>query len=195
MEIISRKEAKAHGLKRYFTGKSCPHGHIVERFTSGGNCALCLAAHKKNVRAADPEKAREQDRRQQERNPGRKLELARIRRKLNPEKARENYRAWKKRNPDKAKAIFVDWAKRNSAKRCATQAKRRARLLAQRCKCCTDAQLLHFYEVASLVSREVDHKKPLGLGGLHCCANLQILTVEAHREKTVKDLRLIKSRK
>jgi len=36
MEIISRKEAKALGLTRYFTGKPCKHGYIAERDT--GTC-------------------------------------------------------------------------------------------------------------------------------------------------------------
>jgi len=44
MKIISRKEAKENGLTRYFTGKSCKHGHIAERFISYG-CVEC--AYKK----------------------------------------------------------------------------------------------------------------------------------------------------
>ena len=40
MQIIKRREAKAKGLKRYFTGKPCPHGHISERNMSG-NCLIC----------------------------------------------------------------------------------------------------------------------------------------------------------
>jgi hypothetical protein len=31
-EIISRAEAKARGLTRYFTGKPCKYGHIAERY-------------------------------------------------------------------------------------------------------------------------------------------------------------------
>jgi|13_taG_2_1085334.scaffolds.fasta_scaffold03460_1 hypothetical protein len=42
MEIITRKEAKAAGLQRYFTGKPCKHGHVSGRLTSGGNCQECL---------------------------------------------------------------------------------------------------------------------------------------------------------
>jgi len=41
MKIVSRKEAKAQGLKRYFTGKPCKNGHISERYTSGGHCVDC----------------------------------------------------------------------------------------------------------------------------------------------------------
>ena len=41
-EISSRKEAKARGLKRYFTGKPCKHGHVCEREHSHGKCIRCL---------------------------------------------------------------------------------------------------------------------------------------------------------
>lgn len=44
MKIISRKDAKAAGLKRYFTGKACPHGHVAERSVSGKTCIECGVA-------------------------------------------------------------------------------------------------------------------------------------------------------
>jgi hypothetical protein len=40
METISRAEAKAKGLKRYFTGKPCKHGHVAERYIAG-RCIEC----------------------------------------------------------------------------------------------------------------------------------------------------------
>ena len=40
-EIISRSEAKARGLKTYFTGKPCPHGHVAPRQLSNGICREC----------------------------------------------------------------------------------------------------------------------------------------------------------
>src|SRR5580693_1074062 len=40
--VISRAEAKAAGLKRYFTGKPCPHGHVEERKVSTWGCMKCL---------------------------------------------------------------------------------------------------------------------------------------------------------
>ena len=40
-EIISRKDASARGLKRYFTGKSCKRGHVAERCTNNANCVEC----------------------------------------------------------------------------------------------------------------------------------------------------------
>jgi hypothetical protein len=42
VEIITRKEAREKCLKRYFTGKSCPGGHISERLVSNAACCACL---------------------------------------------------------------------------------------------------------------------------------------------------------
>ena len=39
--IISRQDAKAKGLIRYFTGKPCKHGHVAERFVCDRGCARC----------------------------------------------------------------------------------------------------------------------------------------------------------
>jgi hypothetical protein len=41
MEIIARSEAKAKGLKRYFTGKPCKHGHVSERYVVAWHCCEC----------------------------------------------------------------------------------------------------------------------------------------------------------
>ena len=65
MEVISRKEAKARGLKRYFTGKPCKHGHVSERYTGSGACVECNATperkaynarNARNARNATPER-------------------------------------------------------------------------------------------------------------------------------------------
>lgn len=40
-KTITRKEAKAQNLTRYFTGKPCKHGHNSERFVSNGECVYC----------------------------------------------------------------------------------------------------------------------------------------------------------
>ena len=40
--LITRAEARAAGLTRYFTGKSCPHGHTVERMVSSCGCTQCI---------------------------------------------------------------------------------------------------------------------------------------------------------
>ena len=51
MKVITRKEAKKNGLKRYFTGKTCKNGHIAERFVCNCECVECEKERKnrKNV--------------------------------------------------------------------------------------------------------------------------------------------------
>jgi hypothetical protein len=39
--IISYHEARARGLKRYFTGKPCKYGHIAQRHVSNRKCIGC----------------------------------------------------------------------------------------------------------------------------------------------------------
>lgn len=40
-KIIQRQEARALGLKRYFTGKPCKRGHVTFREVARGNCVEC----------------------------------------------------------------------------------------------------------------------------------------------------------
>ena len=41
MPIISKEEAKAKGLKRFFTGIPCEKGHISEKLVSNRGCCEC----------------------------------------------------------------------------------------------------------------------------------------------------------
>jgi hypothetical protein len=41
-EVISRKDALARGLTRYFTGEPCKYGHVAERSVSASNCPECV---------------------------------------------------------------------------------------------------------------------------------------------------------
>ena len=121
--IISRDEARALGLKRFFTGKPCKHGHVAERHVASRKCRECHRERTRRYRAADPERARERERRWRAAN----LELARkgdrerkrlhfaknkdrilseraVKRAANPEKAREYQRRWWAANKGKIKA-------------------------------------------------------------------------------------------
>jgi len=50
MQIISRAEAKAKGLRFYFTGKPCKHGHVAERVAFNATCVECERAFIKKYR-------------------------------------------------------------------------------------------------------------------------------------------------
>jgi hypothetical protein len=59
VKIISRQEAIAKGLKRYFTGVPCIHGHTCERYTKHGNeCVECGRLSQQRRRVRDPERVR-----------------------------------------------------------------------------------------------------------------------------------------
>ena len=55
--IISLAEAKAQGLKRFYTGLPCINGHIAERYVSVKKCVACqqLAVRLDTVRKAQAE--------------------------------------------------------------------------------------------------------------------------------------------
>lgn len=87
-EIISRKEAIARGLKRFFTGKPCARGHVSERYISK-NCREC------NIEKA---KSRYADNREMI------CEALRACRRKNPEKANEKKRKWNIENRERVRA-------------------------------------------------------------------------------------------
>lgn len=120
IEIISRAEAKARGLVRYFTGKPCKHNHITERIVANGCCVECRKNIDKRWIDANPEKVREkrklQSRRHRLENPDRiknnrkKWEVA------NPDKVQERVRRWERLNLDRRREIGDKWAKANPDK-------------------------------------------------------------------------------
>lgn len=72
MKIISRKEAKALGLKRYFTGAACLRGHCCERYVEGSTCVECKFSRQKMVVLQDPERYRNYVRKWRKENSERK---------------------------------------------------------------------------------------------------------------------------
>ena len=63
MEQITYQQAKDQGLKRYFTGKPCKHGHLSERLVSNRRCCECHATRQLKVyHAKSPEEKLEYNR-------------------------------------------------------------------------------------------------------------------------------------
>ena len=98
--IISREEAIAKGLNRYFTGKPCKHGHVSERCVRDGNrCITC----KRIKRAPYRERANELERIRYSANPKRFIERTKKWAINNPERAKENKKKWNLANPEYSK--------------------------------------------------------------------------------------------
>lgn len=98
MHIISRKDALELGLKRYFTGKPCRHGHVSERRVAEARCVVCDTEQKKKQNV---EARRQRDREYHSRNK---------------EKRAASYKGWKLKNLDKHIAYNKEWYKRNKPK-------------------------------------------------------------------------------
>src|SRR4051812_45619715 len=61
-EIISRSQARAQGLKQYFTGKPCKRGHISPRSVASCVCKTCDLEKDRRWRDANREKMRRRER-------------------------------------------------------------------------------------------------------------------------------------
>ena len=109
--FLSLKQARAQGLKRYYTGKPCKNGHVAVRFVQGSQCVTCKAlwASKSQKRNKTAKNARQKRYREKHRDelrqsgrdryasfsPERKAKYTRERsdyHSRNPEVARRCYR-------------------------------------------------------------------------------------------------------
>lgn len=161
--VVSRKEAIAKGLLKYFTGKSCKHGHLSERYVFGWKCRGCSDDGAIRWREKNPERWKE-------------TKAAYNRQEFMREWSKE----WRKENVE-----IVRSHKRNA------KAKRRlARgqhseddiadiLKAQRNRCA--------YCKIKLKKYQVDHIIAIAKGGTNFRQNIQIACGPCNRAKSAKD--------
>jgi hypothetical protein len=171
--IISRKDAKASGLKYYFTGKPCKNEHISERLVSCKNCIQCF----KDWKSENKEKVRDAYKKW---------------RKNNPEKARLKNKIWAEKNPEKVKEKIRRWGKENKGKKNATTAKRRENIKQATPPWSDLKKIENIYIKAARLSERtgiphhVDHILPLKnklVCGLHVYWNLRIITAKENLSK------------
>lgn len=205
MTPISRKDAQAKGLPKYFTGKPCRRGHIAERYVAGA-CCECVLQRKKKLyqqnrnsvlayikvqgaiyRAANPEKRAENSRRWKAANADRVLELERARRSANLEKSRAASRAYYAQHRDRELVRQKIWRMANKGIVNAFTAQRKTDLLRRTPGWLTQDDLWiirQAYELAAQRSKitgfawHVDHELPLRgarVCGLHVPQNLQVI--------------------
>jgi len=177
--MTPRRTAQRAGRTRY-TGRRCRKHSKAKRFTSNGCCCAC--SRKANLATEN-----EYQRRKRRADP-------QWRQKWNKYRA-QWMREDRARNSDKYARRDKAWRERNLNKALAASYAYRARKRGQQCTCCTPDDFRAIYYAARLTRKEVDHRRALALGGLHCCKNLQLLTVAQHRRKTVSDNRKIRKLK
>jgi 5-methylcytosine-specific restriction endonuclease McrA len=184
-QFISREEALAQGLKRYFDGLPCIHGHVAAKLMrkdrTSGACAECRRLASLRWKDEHADHCREYARRWGRENREAKLEWHR--------RNRESQHAANRRYYAKNREAMVERGKASGHRRRArkhecggshTAADLRAILKAQNHRCA--------YCRADLrkVQRHLDHIMPLARGGSNGPENLQYLCEPCNRSKGAK---------
>ena len=99
MLIISWKQAKQKNLKRYYTGKPCPHGHICERYVNNFGCSECQKQKCKTWEINNKKHRQEYRKKYYYQNKEYFKEKGKLYREYNKEAVKECYRKWSKLNP------------------------------------------------------------------------------------------------
>lgn len=191
-KLISRADAIARGLKRYFTGVPCKHGHISESFVSNCGCTECSNDRAKKWGKNNADRKHETLARFIDRNPDypkkwaqeNKASINAAFRKwysANPERGVKASRQWAINNPEKVRARCRNRAaKRKSASGSHTAEQILEMLKKQKWKCV-------YCGVSIKAKRHIDHRIPLALEGSNDISNLQGLCPTCNCRKSAKD--------
>lgn len=116
--IVTRQSAKEAGIKRFFTGTPCIHGHICERYVADGKCIECCQEKTRKWYADNTEAALQNKQRYYAENKEKLNQDTRLRHKLNAARDRETTAIWKANNQER----HLTWLREWNAKRRATAA-------------------------------------------------------------------------
>lgn len=190
---MDREEARQRGLRRYFTGKPCNHGHLCERYVSNTHCVECkrvsTVKHHRNYYLANCERLNEVSRQYYANMSGDKKAEAKVR-------WAKKRREYANQNRDQERLRRRRYYAANPNRYLAYVHARRARILAgggrytqadierirraqhDRCAVC---------QSSLNGAGEIDHIDPLKLGGSNGPENLQFLCKPCNRAKGSKD--------
>lgn len=207
MSIITRKEAAQQGLSRYYTGKPCPHGHLVERYTSNHKCVTCAAEHAKLPRSKAQMKARyerikdtirQQTKEYLDKNPEIKEKRKQYLKKWRLENKERHYkkcREYAKKNPEKVAEYKKKWAEKNKVY-VALNLMKRSEKLKKATPLWSDTERIKtkikeriYMSRITGLKYHVDHRIPLqgeNVCGLHIAANLRVVLARDNLTKSNK---------
>lgn len=195
LKIISRSEAKALGLKRYFTGLLCPSGHVAERTTTDGSCVACRSVAKKAKTEAERKRLSRVARYQPTDQDDRKRHYAEYKREWfekNKERVLNRITNWGKQNADRVLAAKRRYRERNPVVDRVNVVKRRAAKLCRTPMWADHNIIKFFYATRAYISQEtgqvwhVDHVVPLRgdkVSGLHTHHNLRVIPAVENMKK------------
>ena len=209
VEIIIRSEAKSQGLKHYYTGLPCKHGHLSWRRTENGECEECGRIRaRKNSLNIDKETKAKRDKKyyannhkkvrdhQNEKYSTLTKEEKEKHRGINTYEKTQGQKIRSKRfyenNKHRQKELNVKWKSENRNIVYASNQKRRSAKKQAIPKWSDFEKINQIYADSILISEmtsikhHVDHIVPLNskiVCGLHCECNLEIITAKSNLEK------------
>lgn len=195
VQIISRADAKAQGLKWYFSGKPCIHGHLEVKLVSSGRCKVCSALHAKDWvernkgrvndylkdwRANNGDLIKRLNKDWQSRNRQSQIE----KRRSQAEVLRKKVADWQKKNPDKCSLYARNRRALKKTSGTHTLAEIEALLKKQNFKCASC-----FIQIKNVGKngRHADHIVAISTGGTNDISNIQMLCQPCNSRKYNKD--------
>jgi 5-methylcytosine-specific restriction endonuclease McrA len=183
--VISRSDALANGLKRYFTGKPCSYGHLAERKTVNHGCLECSRLAEARFRTENPEAVSERNRRFYIKNA---------------EDMRRRFAKYYNKNREfimqKARVRAIQWYQANKATAIVYSRNRKARVRAaegrhtaadvQRIFAAQRGKCAHC-RISIKAGYHVDHIQPISRGGANWPRNLQLLCAPCNLRKKAAD--------
>ena len=115
-ETIYRTIARAQGLKRFFTGEPCRHGHVSERWVNDGKCIECGKVLNAKFHSKNPEKHKGYMRKYYEANSEKLIESSRNYHQNNPEIGKKAAAKWRRNNLEKARENTRNYMRDNVEK-------------------------------------------------------------------------------
>lgn len=192
MEPTTRGEARALGFDRYFTGKPCKRGHIVDRYVTGA-CVVCSRERVLAWDNANRDKARARIRKHIDSDRDAYLKKRAEYYRMNCDALRVQSERWRAENKQRLLASVRAWRKRNPASRAAQTSARHARKLNATPKWADLAAIRAIYArcaeitASTGVPHHVDHIVPLrgkNVSGLHVPLNLRIIPAAENLAKS-----------
>lgn len=189
--LLSRADAVAAGLKRYFTGKPCKNAHISQRKVHNRHCVQCANEEAVATRIAEPARVRERDAAWRRANPERMAVNGKRYYDANTAKRLEGQRRWREANRAYIKAVYEN----NKDRWRIYQATRRALIKAAGGTHNTDQIDALFVrqkgkcpwcKVSLKAGYHIDHHMPLAKGGSNDIGNIRLLCPDCNRRKSHK---------
>lgn len=114
--LITRADALAQGLKRYFTGKPCARGHIAEHYVISCKCIICQRLLTNEYRTLNRTRHNQYRRNYYLSNRLTLLAENTRYRRNNREKLAQYRKDWAKRHPDRQRLYTAIVAKNRRAR-------------------------------------------------------------------------------